>query len=490
MEKESSICYNLNMKTEKTKQIFKILTMIFFIISPIFDTVFLYNHLITLLRIGIIAVFLIVTLILYTGIRKKFKYLLAYYLALIIFLVIGYFHSKGFSSLIPGNLNYSLLEETTTIIKLAMPFTIWFIASAIEYTKKDYFRLINGWIILIAGSIVFTNLFTISLSSYSDEVIKYNIFNWSTDIPVSYTASRGFFAYANQATVLISMLLVLNIYEVLFVDKKSFLLLILLVLASLMLGTRLSTIGGFLIVAVTIISYIVYSFIKKRKVEKSLLLVSGILILWAILLPISPNNSRLKEIDEAKNRSEETSYIERQLVFLSTQVKTTEELEDIYRRIDSNLVGEKFYFEYYPAKYDSEFWENIIALQSTGKVNYRFVEKAIAQRLFEIDGRKSDYWFGISNSRIQHAINVEQDFVLHFYAFGIVGAIVTLFFYPFVLFIFSKRSIKMENFIDVVLFLVIVFFILETSLSGNTLNFLAATVPFSLVLAAGKKLKD
>ena len=40
-----------------------------------------------------------------------------------------------------------------------------------------------------------------------------------------------------------------------------------------------------------------------------------------------------------------------------------------------------------------------------------------------------DKYIGISNTRIQNIVNIESDFYLHYYAFGIIGSIILLIIY-------------------------------------------------------------
>ncbi len=476
------------------KNLFKIIMIVYLIISPIFDTIYLYNHITTLIRVIFIAGFLVVTLILYKDSRKSFKYLLAYYLALIGYLVISYIHSKGFIGLAP-NLTYSIVSETTTIIKLAMPFTILFIMKFAEFSKKDLFKVINGWIVLIAGSVVLLNICGCSFGTYTDAFTKYSIFSWFKDLSVNEVATKGLFVFGNQVAVVLLMLLVMSAYETIFINKKHSILMIIIVLASLMLGTRISTIGSFLGLASFVIAYIVYSFITKKRVSKNVLLVCGSLLIFALLIPVSPHSKRMVEMRDASGIDPTPSVLETPSEPGVAQEKSEEpvlnsEISYIYENIDKKHVGERFYKEYYPCKYDLEFWNNIIEVQKTRQLDYRYLEISIVKRIKEIDNRSTNIWFGISNTRIQNAINIERDFILQYHAFGIIGIILTLMVYPYLLFKAIKNVFTKKEFINIALCVCLCLYLVAAYASGNSLNFLATIVPCSFVVSFSGKLKD
>jgi hypothetical protein len=48
--------------------------------------------------------------------------------------------------------------------------------------------------------------------------------------------------------------------------------------------------------------------------------------------------------------------------------------------------------------------------------NHRYVEKAMVKRVIEINNSKMDALFGITNTRLQNIFNIEQDFIVQYYA--------------------------------------------------------------------------
>lgn len=475
-------------KVDKIK-IFKYLVLAYFIISPLFDLIFLYNKITTLMRVMIILLFVGLTVILFKESRKKIWYLLAYYLAIGLYLAISYFHSKNFTTLLP-DLSFDILNEATTLLKLCMPFSILFILKYLPIEKEEFFKVVFCWIMMIAGSIVVCNLAGFSLSSYSDEITKYSIFSWGQGLPVTDIATKGFFTYANQVSNVLSVLLVVAFYEAV-IDKKKIAVISLLfiTLACLMLGTRLSTYGGAIILGGFVTIYLGYAWLLKKKMSKWISFPIILLIIWSIALPIAPCNSRMQEIKNAKTGekfeepsdnvqedSETTGIVDERLVYI----------ED---NINKATIGKQFYMDYYPYMFDMDFWVDIVEKQKQGEyIDYRKMEMLIADRLFEIDDRRTDMFFGISNVRMQKVTNIERDFVLHYYTFGIVGSILSLSFYIFMLVVLIKMNICEFSFWNISLLGILVIFVFGSFMTGNSLNFLATTVPFSFVACVGKKI--
>lgn len=475
-------------KVDKIK-IFKYLVLAYFIISPLFDLIFLYNKITTLMRVMIILLFVGLTVILFKESRKKIWYLLAYYLAIGFYLAISYFHSKGFTTLLP-DLSYSVVNEATTLLKLCMPFSILFIFKYLPIEKEEFFKVIFCWVVLIAGSIVVCNLVGYSLSSYTDEITKHSIFSWGRGLPVTDIATKGFFTYANQISNVVSVLLVVMFYEVI-IDKRMIgvISLVLIALSCLMLGTRLSTYGGAIILGGFVVIYLGYALLFKKKISRWILFPIILSIGWTTLLPIAPCNSRMQEIKNAKTgeQSEESMTNDRE------DVRTMEEVDERLVYIENNInkatIGKQFYMDYYPYMYDMNFWEDIVEKQKQGDyIDYRKMEMLIADRLFEIDDRKADIFWGISNVRMQKVTNIERDFVLHYYTLGIVGSILSLSFYIFMLVVLIKMNICEFSFWNISLLGILVIFVFGSFMTGNSLNFLATTVPFSYVVCAGKKI--
>ena len=469
----------------KLDKLIKYIIITLMIVMPILDTKFFFSRITTLGIVFIIFFILLLTLIDKKESRKNFKYLFIYYLLSLIYLIINYLHSKGFTSLFPHNFNYSLFRESTTIIKLMIPITLLYILKYNKLTKKEYLNILKYWVIAISGSIILTNIFKISLSSYTDGTITHNIFEWNKDIYYLFTASKGFFVSANQEACILIMLLTMFIYK--FIEKgiKYLPYLLLLTISMIMLGTRVSTLGGLLVLIFTTTFITIYKKILKQKINKKILYILIPIILWIILIPISPYSNRNIELSIHKNTRTRIMYNSSKTI--EEEKITDEERQEMMKYVDENhnedRMPEWFFKEYYSYEYDPEFWYGFVKEHSYD-INYRMMEINIIKRITEIDNRKSNILFGISNSRIQNVVNIERDFVLHYYAYGIIGMIILLIIYPILIIDKTIKFIKnRKNLLNIINIFIIGLFILCSYLTGNILNFLTPMIPFTFIIS-------
>lgn len=464
------------MKNDKINKIQK-LFIIYFSVFPILNMYFFHSKITTLLEIIIALILMALVLVYEKKSRKKLFIPILYIILVLTYLLINYIRSFSFSSYVPDNFNYSLFNESLTIIKLITPVIMIYFLHYLNLTLKQYLMVINIWAILITSNIIITNILKISLCSYSLDTITYNIFEWQTGISYLKTASKGFFTYANQQSAMIVVILPFIFYQ--FTNKCKYILLIFLLLISgLMLGTRVSSIGSIIVVITLILMFLVISLIKRQKVKKHLCLLVIPLIISAMLIPISPYNNRNNEFtvnneNKMNKKAEETE----------NNINENYKIEYFNKKVNNYYLPKVFYEKYYPIKYDVDFWYEFIKNTPTREINYRLIEKSIIKRVKEINNDKLDTIFGISNTRIQNIFNIEQDFILHYYAFGIIGMIILLIEYfisvPYILFKFIKK----HTFINLIIMSSVCLFIFISILSGNIINSLNVIIPFSLIIS-------
>ncbi len=466
------------------KNIIENVTVFFLFLLPLFSTVFLYNKISTLIQIIFVFLLLFVTLIFYKDSRKNIKWMILYYVLCLIYLGVSFYHQEYFKSLLPSSYGFNIVSELLTILKLITPITFIYSLYYIKMPFKKYMLVLKVWCILFAGSIVLTNIFKISLGSYSDTFITKNIFEWSKYNYYKYTASKGYFMYANQASALCIIFLLMFIYDYLYNNKKSIIYVLLVSLAMLMLGTRVSTLGGLLTLIFAIIFYFIINIFNKIRIKKRIYILVIPVLGWVLLLQVSPYNNRSIELNRSINRHmDEASIVDDKAIVMDDTSMDVDKTKYVYQNYNKDYLPKVFFEKYYPIKYDEEFWYNFVKNNSIDKINYRYIEKSIIRRVVEVNNNALDKYIGISNSRIQNIVNIESDFILHYYAFGIIGSIILLVIY-LILFIYTFNNfVKIQNYYAFIMLSCVVLFLFSAFLTGNIINSINTVLPFIFVVS-------
>lgn len=466
------------------KNIIENVTVFFLFLLPLFSTVFLYNKISTLIQVIFVFLLLFVTLILYKDSRKNIKWMILYYVLCLIYLGVSFYHQESFKSLLPSSYGFNIVSELLTILKLITPITFIYSLYYIKLPFKKYMLVLKVWCILFAGSIVLTNIFKISLGSYSDTFITKNIFEWNKYNYYKYTASKGYFMYANQVSALCIIFLLMFIYDYLYNSKKSIIYVLLVSLATLMLGTRVSTLGGLLTLVFAIIFYFIINIFNKISIKKRIYILVIPVLGWVLLLQVSPYNNRSIELNRSINRHmDEASIVDDKAIVMDDTSMNVDKTKYVYQNYNKDYLPKVFFEKYYPIKYDEEFWYNFVKNNSIDKINYRYIEKSIIRRVVEVNNNALDKYIGISNSRIQNIVNIESDFYLHYYAFGIIGSIILLVIY-LILFIYTFNNfVKIQNYYAFTMLSCVVLFLFSAFLTGNIINSINTVLPFIFVVS-------
>ena len=466
------------------KNIIENVTVFFLFLLPLFSTVFLYNKISTLIQIIFVFLLLFVTLILYKDSRKNIKWMILYYVLCLIYLGVSFYHQEFFKSLLPSSYGFNIVSELLTILKLITPITFIYSLYYIKLPFKKYMLVLKVWCILFAGSIVLTNIFKISLGSYSDTFITKNIFEWNKYNYYKYTASKGYFMYANQVSALCIIFLLIFIYDYLYNSKKSIIYVLLVSLAMLMLGTRVSTLGGLLTLVFAIIFYFIINIFNKISIKKRIYILVIPVLGWVLLLQVSPYNNRSIELNRSINRHmDDTSIVDDKAIVMDDTSMNVDKTKYVYQNYNKEYLPKVFFEKYYPIKYDEEFWYNFVKNNSIDKINYRYIEKSIIRRVVEVNNNALDKYIGMSNSRIQNIVNLESDFYLHYYAFGIIGSIILLVIY-LILFIYAFNNfVKIQNYYAFTMLSCVVLFLFSAFLTGNIINSINTVLPFIFVVS-------
>ena len=101
----------------------------------------------------------------------------------------------------------------------------------------------------------------------------------------------------------------------------------------------------------------------------------------------------------------------------------------------------------------------------------------MVKRVVEINDNKKDIWLGITNDRIQNIFNIERDYVLQYYAFGVIGCILFLGIYVGLWILSIIKLIKKFNYFRTSIVASITLLLLIAYLTGNIFNQIAIFIP-------------
>lgn len=464
---------------------------VYMAVYPLFSLKIIYNSWFTLLQILMVVIFFLWTIFVKEESRAKLKYMVLYVFILGIYTICHDSNARYFQSFLPGDLGYSHLKEMLYLVKMSMPVFFVFLFCFIRIKRKYYLKILKAWIILICGSIIITNLLGISLGSYTDEKIKGNIFAW-IDPGYGYTelASKGWFMYANQIACILVVMLPIAIYFY-YIGELNIFYLIGIMSTVMLLGTRIANLGSALVFIGVLVLYLFCCLLKKNPLNRKKVLISmSMLLMYSIVLPFSPTAGRNKVYDYILNEPVvyETiaTYGGDEGMAAEDSLPLTEEkkLAFIKEHYEEKLINPQFILESYPYQYDPDFWYSILGLPEEMRANYRFLEISMVKRIVEINNNPFDTLWGITNCRIQNVFNIEKDYILQYYAYGICGVVLLLGIY----FILAVRqgivTLKKINFLNLCQLMSIVLFLGIAYLSGNILGQISAFIPV-LFLAVG-----
>ena len=535
--------YIVNEKIDKVKYW---LLIAFVMVQPILDIYYLYTDKVvsfigfspsTIIRILITIILLGLTLIRLKD-NRMWIIIKSYLSIVFIYTIMHILNARNFHSVVPGNFGYSNIQELFYIIRLIIPLCILFITYHLNVNSDEFNKVIRILLILIAGSIFITNLLNISLNSYTNEIIKSNIFGWFTGAYDKYNysslASKGFFNFANQIAVLLVLLLpiIMAIYN----DSKKIedlIIIIVTIISMIMLGTKVALYGAIIEVGLFVGLLIFMRVFKKEKTinKKNILLVILCLFTVGGLLSKAPalnrelvakyvriNNSKVeikgvneklelengkvknhdntppkklnnhqlednKELENTDLNSLENKNTNKLTPSKSNKKEMMEYIENNYQAL---MVNEQFIKESYPYQYDPEFWVEIINLPVVERLNWRNIEQKMLQRVMDKNNNPMDRFFGLTFSRTQNIFNLERDFLSQYYSIGILGVII--FIGPYILLsilCLINILLKFKEKFNIMNSLPVFSILLALSLSyysGNVIDSLTVMIILSFIL--------
>lgn len=388
------------------------------------------------------------------------------------------------------------------MVKMLTPFLLLYSFYQANLSTQTILNVVKALILIISLIMIISNLFCFSYGNYSDTIIKTNFFDWfkiNSEYDYKDLASKGLFEYGNQIGAILIMFLPFMIYSTF---KKfglvNFVTLTCHTFALILLCTRVSVLGIFIVFIYTLFILYFITLIRKNKFNlNSCLPVILLLICYGLLLPANPMFSRMNEhstiIQTFNSENKEipkniTPPVETQE---NDEVTSTDSFSNdndnnhtayIENTYKDKQIPEQFLLERYPYQYDNEFWYNFLQKDISLTTNNRYIELAIIQRVVEINNNPMDNLLGITNTRLQNIFNIEKDFIVQYYALGIIGLLLIFIPYFALIIIFMANTLKQKlknlTMINLLAFTTIIFLLGISYMSGNLLNSLSFTIYF------------
>lgn len=482
----------------------------FILIQPFLDIYWLYKpplanifkfSIPTILRI----VGILVLVCLYLSQKQNWQrlgkqwWVIAYLVVLALYSVAHLWSVSHFRGLDPTSYGYSTASEIFYLVRMAIPLATLYITRYSELDKRWFQWAIQGTSALDSFTIVLTNLFTISLTSYHSFAAKRihaNIFAWfgGHHYPFYQLASKGFFFKANTTSAILFMLLPLMLY---FMQKEFNWLNVLLVcvqaLAMLMLGTKVGVLGLIVDLAIFLIAYLIHAWgFKNIKFQKGVLISLLCIALGAgLIIPHTPTLQRnAYEESVAENRSKRggIKHLNRKLKQGLKKYHGQKErhfLKHFIRkhyRVYSLKSG--FVFKSYSYRYDPYFWLHVMRMPASERMNYRHMEVLMLNKVQANDHNSLNKWLGISYIRENNIFPLERDFMAQAYSLGIIGMILFLGWYVWA-FLYGLwawfRYRACRQFSNSCLLLASGFILGVAFYSGNVLDYLTASILIGFV---------
>lgn len=494
-----------------TNKIKYYLLILFVAIQPILDIHYLYTEEVvkavgfspsTIIRMIIIGVLFILTILTLRD-RKSWIFMGIYFTLVGIYTIFHILNARDFYTLVPNDLGYSVIGELFYIIRMSIPMLVIFVTMTTEISKKDYEKVIKIILLLISLSIITSNIFKFSLTSYGKDIISGNIFDWFNNGYLKYNylelASRGPFNSANQLSALLCLLLP-TMFGIYTYDKKisNLLTILLTILSMIMIGTKVALYGAIIVVIVYIIMVLTAKVLKQDiLVDKKILALVGLSILiLAVLYAKSPSINR-EVVESGYKYNAEKEEVKKEVKKEVKEEVKKEESKHIPKKqgmvqyVEEHFIEAKIKYDFitqcYPYQYDPEFWIDIMELPVNQRTDYRLLELKMHQRVKDINNNPNDKWLGISFTRTEHLFTLERDFIYQYYSLGLIGVI--LFLGPYVLMTLGcllRIILKLRKKFNVKYAMTCfgTLFILGVSIySGNIMDALTITIILAFILA-------
>lgn len=432
--------------TAGDQRLLNVLLIILVLVQPFLDNYYLYTDAVAAYTHGItLPPMLVVLAVVVMSAYYFFKYrggqtgkFLFWYLAVCaVYFVLHHLNCANFNSYVPGNFNYSLSHEAYYVVRLLIPMLLIYLTFETQLDSGSFLRASCVMGAVCSMAIIGTNLVGIGLCAYTNEPIYGSILQWGTiltneELLPKFFASKAFFSYANQISVVLDGLFPLLCYQMAKKPKwYNGLNLVAMIFAMLMLGTMTATIGVVLELAVLAAVGLLWLIIRRKTLKiyrKRLVacaLVGAIMIaILAALMPASPA-VRNMSLSPKNNLDNKMGHFDMDLsVGQMTDDQYKEFCEFVRYNYEASGIAWRYVYVYYPFERDPAFWVAMIRNYTVGdNQNYRSLETRVIQRIADVDGSKWNKWLGISATRETNIVKIERDILAQYYSMGVIGVV-------------------------------------------------------------------
>lgn len=432
--------------------------------------------------------------------RKHFKYIIGYFLILIIYLGLHLYNTYNFNLSLLTTASHNYLVELYYILRVyIMPILLIVVLLVNKdiFNRNYYLKIIKYLILIISGQIVLLNLFRYSYGSYADETAAFLInkscfFDVFKSTNYKELLTVGLFYSTNQISLILFMLFPINVYNLYLKPKISnWLLVILQSFSMIIVGTKTATLGCFLILLGSWLGYYLLVLLKKEKhnLKFALLQLSALIVTSGLLL-ISPfihyYNNKLHNNKLDNISSKEIIEVQERLKSVNDDLSKTA----ILRQNSEIFKISPMFYKMYPPENDLDFW--LMIAQRDRKINndYRVLKRDIMHRIMVKNNNKLDKYFGMGYTI--GTMDMERDYIYQYFLLGIVGVVLLIGIY---IFIYLKQVLniikeRQFNFQDIIISLAPLAGLITCYFSGHLFGWVSPMIILAMVICLEKVIID
>ncbi len=399
--------------------------------------------------------------------RKNFKTYLIYFIILGIYLVLHYYNTTLFNPMAYKNQTPSFLIETYHIlITYLIPILIMISIIEMKIKKEELISLIKYFAFSMSFLIVILNLFKLSYVAYENggSFLKYNFLDWFTYNGNNYyeLTSKGWFYSTNQISAILLMSLPILVYS-LYQDRKihNFIFLGIQILAMYMLGTKVASLGIFLVFISFFLIYLFTSLVLNHD-NKKITAVVIVAIIGGCCFLVSPLGISLRGEQKVYEKLSDKDEFQKLYTLNCKDEKVIQEekdyILDIISKYQENLNISSYILNAYPVLDDLSYWCTFLNNKNLPVNDYRVMKSNILHSIYERNNNKYDKLLGMGYTL--NFIYTEKDYSYQFYIYGILGLLLLV--GPFYL-------VNIKSLVEI-------FRNLKTK--GNILNLILLMIPF------------